>query len=88
MSWEVSKWLGSVGYNPNTPLLQAGYNALILTIDPNFQRDIQVDMGTPPSNSMGFLYPRIWAGYLPEQQHPSIPKVMVDKVAQIKKTSL
>ena len=26
MSQEVSKWLGSVGYNPNIPHLKAGYN--------------------------------------------------------------
>ena len=38
MSQEVSKnWLGSVGYNPNTPHLKVGYNPLILTIDPNFR---------------------------------------------------
>ena len=41
MSKEVSKRLGSVGYNPNISHLSVGYNPLILTIDPNFQRDIQ-----------------------------------------------
>ena len=35
-----SKVIGSVGYNPNILLLQVGYKPLILTIDPNFQRDI------------------------------------------------
>ena len=42
MSQEVSKRLGSVGYNPNIPHLQVGEITHLLTIDPNFQQDIQV----------------------------------------------
>ena len=37
MSQEVSKRLGSVDYNPNTPHLEVGYKPIyMLTIDPNF----------------------------------------------------
>ena len=31
-----------MAYNPNILHFQVGYNPLILTIDPNFQRDILV----------------------------------------------
>ena len=42
MSQKVKKRSGSVVYNPNTPSLISRWNhPLILTIDPNFQRDIQ-----------------------------------------------
>ena len=40
MSQEVSKRLGSAGYDPNISHLSVGYNPLIQTIDPNFQQDI------------------------------------------------
>ena len=36
MSQEISKRLGSVGYNPNIPHLYVSYNLLIAAIDPNF----------------------------------------------------
>ena len=42
MSQEVGKWLGSMGYNLLVNGVYWGYNLLILTFDPNFQRDIQV----------------------------------------------
>ena len=40
----VSKWIISPTYKW---LVYWGYNPLILTIDPNFQRDIQVGLITP-----------------------------------------
>ena len=51
MSHEVSKWLGSVGYNPNIHHLYVGEIAHLLTIDPNFQRDIQVSPSSLLSSS-------------------------------------
>ena len=36
--------IGSVGYSPNVYTIYIGYNPLILTSDPYFQRDIQVMM--------------------------------------------
>ena len=44
----VSKWLVTLLING----VYWGYNPLILTIDPNFQRDIQVDNKLNP---MGFM---------------------------------
>ena len=35
-----------MGYNPHINGVYWGYNPLILTIDPNFQRDIQVEIPT------------------------------------------
>ena len=52
---EVTKRLGSVGYNPNeSPIYKEVINnPLILTIDPNFQqRDIQVYMLPSPEISI------------------------------------
>ena len=37
-----SKVIGSVGYSLNIPHLEVGEITHLLTIDPNFQRDIQV----------------------------------------------
>ena len=42
MSQEVSKWLVNALYPQYTPFISRWTNPLILTIDPNFQRDIQV----------------------------------------------
>ena len=41
MCWEVSKWLVSRLVTPIYSTYKYVYNPLILTIDPNFQRDIQ-----------------------------------------------
>ena len=58
LDW-MSRWnLGSVGYNPNIPHLYVmkWNNPLILTIDPNLQRDIQVDyLGTYDQNLGTFI---------------------------------
>ena len=46
MSQEVSKRLGSVGYNPSIRLFISRWNnPFWKQIDPNFQRDIQVGGG-------------------------------------------
>ena len=38
---KLLQWSASMAYNPNIHRLYVGYNPLILTIDPNFQQDIQ-----------------------------------------------
>ena len=46
MSPEVSKWV----IPPNIPHLEVGEITHLLTIDPNFQRDIQVMIHDPYQN--------------------------------------
>ena len=56
------KWQGSMGYftyNPNVSHVEVGYDPCILSIDPNFQRDIQA------SNNVAHLsrYGRFQEGF-------------------------
>ena len=44
MSQEVSKWLVNGLFHLLINGVYWGYNPLILTFDPNFQRDIQADV--------------------------------------------
>ena len=60
MSQEVTKWLGSVGYTPNSSPIYKGVITHLLTIDPNFQRDIQVAGKSTINESMYFRLNDAW----------------------------
>ena len=50
-----------MGYNLPINGINEGYNPLILTIDPNFQRDIQVDNSFRLFFSNNFFQGGIWS---------------------------
>ena len=52
----VSKWVFSPTYKWGIPW---GYNPLILTIDPKFQRDIQVPLDSHDSSDWPLLPPAV-----------------------------